>query len=121
MDLPVCRMRQIVKSIEQRTKLQKARDDMVVEWQTKTLANFIANTVKVPKGKQNPLVKAVESIRLVDMKELEDGTIPYTPEQIDPADDPAVYVEQGSQVAEQRNSPGSFERLLNGFREAPQG
>lgn len=112
-------MRQIVKSIEHRTKLTYLRSDMVVEWQTKTLANFIANTIKVPPGRTNQLVKAVDRIKLVDIKEV-DGSIPYTPEQVtQQADDPEVFVEQGSQVAEERNGVGSYEKLMRGFREAP--
>jgi hypothetical protein len=107
-------MRQIVKDIESRQKAQRLRRELVVEWQTKTLASFIANTVQV-KG-SNPLLKAVDKVRLVDKKELEGMTQQSGPK---PEDDPEIYVEQGSQIAESRNKPGSFEALLQGFRETP--
>ena len=73
----------------------------LVEWETKTLAIFIAGTVQVDKGKSNPLLKAAEKIKLpmnFDDEESEEDAA---------AEDPDVFVEQGSQKVKAR--PGSFE------------
>jgi hypothetical protein len=78
------------------------------------LAGFIANTVPTSKGKKNPLVAEVSKIKLVsdeDRAEFSSGPLPEA--------DPEVFVEEGSQVAADRNKVGSFERLHRGFREIP--
>lgn len=99
LDLNICRIRQIVKAIETRLKARELKRDLVAEWQTKTLAGFIAGTVKVPKGKTNPLAKAVDKIKLVrdeDMPDEEENRAP------------------------QANPAGTFEQLSHGFKGRPQ-
>jgi hypothetical protein len=91
------------------------RRDIVTEWQTKTLANFSAATVQVPKGKSNPLARAVDAITLVSHEDLKSIGASRMPEATNPkAFDPAVFVEQGSQVA--KNPVASFERIAQGLR-----
>lgn len=108
MDLPLCRMRQIVEAIKLRLKDSDLRERKLLEWQTKTLAGIIAATVQVPKGKQNPLFAEVEKITLTTKEE--NPAEAHTP----PETDPSVFVEQGSTVAADRNRVGSFERLTRG-------
>lgn len=115
LDLTVRRTRQIIDSINERRRLHKFERETVTEWQTKTLAAFIANTIPVPKGKVNRLAKEVDNISLVNEKDLKKYAGSPAPET-----DPEVFVEEGSQVAEERNSRGSWEALHQGFREVPQ-
>jgi hypothetical protein len=115
MDLTVRRTVQILKSIQERRKVAKLERDLAIEWQTKVLAGFIAGTVPVEKGKKNPLAAEVRNIRLVSDQIKEEFAGPEKPEA-----DPEVFVEEGSQVAAERNKVGSWERLHQGFREVPQ-
>jgi hypothetical protein len=103
--MPVCRFRQIVANIESRQKTRRLYDNTITEWQVRTLAQVIAATVPVEKGKKNSLADAAAKIRL----RLEDDG--GKAENDAP---PEVFIEQGSQVAE--NAPGSYERLLAGFQ-----
>lgn len=99
------RLRQITAVIEQRQKAQRLHRGALIEWQTKTLASFIAATVPVEKGKGgNPLAKAAEKVRLrlEDDEGVADNDVPME-----------VWLEEGSQTAE--NSEGSFEQLMRGF------
>lgn len=105
LDLYVCRLRQIVSAVELRIKQRELKRDLVTEWQTKTLASFIAGTVKVPKGKNNPLAKAVDKIRLVD-----DRDMPEEPE-VD---------REGPRDNRASNPVGTFEQLSRGFKPRPQ-
>lgn len=114
MDLTVRRVVQILASIRERHRVLRLERHAVTEWQTKVLAGFIANTVPIPKGKKNPLVAEVSKIKLVsddDRAEFASGPKPEA--------DPEVFVEEGSQVAADRNRAGSWERLHRGFREIP--
>ena len=96
-------MRQITANIEERLRDTRLREASLIEWQTKVLAKFIAATVPT-EGKKNPLADAADKIRL--RMETEDG--------ISESDaPPEVFVERGSQVAE--NKAGSYESLLSGF------
>jgi hypothetical protein len=115
LDITVRRLRQILETIKERHRVRKLERDMVTEWQTKTLAGFIANTIPVPKGKSNKLAKEVDNIRLVNQEDLKRAAGPQGQEA-----DPEVFVEEGSQVAEERNSRGSWEAIHQGFREVPQ-
>jgi hypothetical protein len=64
----------------------------------------------VPKGKSNPLLKAVDKIKLTEQKTETESAAEA---------DPSVFVEEGSQTAQ--NAVGSFERMLHGLREVPRG
>lgn len=105
-DLPICRLRQIIKTVEERRKAQQKVKNALLEWQTKTLAMFVAHTVQVPKGKSNPLLKAVDKISLNKDEKRDNSAVEA---------DPEVFVEEGSQTAQ--NHIGSFERVLGGFKE----
>lgn len=104
MDLPVCRLRQIVANIDDRKKSERLYASTIAEWQTRTLAQFIAATVPLEKGQKNPLADEAAKIRLrlENDKGKADNDVPI--EEI---------IEKGSQVAQ--NQPGSFERLMGGF------
>ena len=104
LDLPVCRLRQITANIEFRRKNERLHRNTITEWQTRTLASFIAATVDT-QGKRNPLAEEADKIRLrvEDKKGKADSDVPME-----------VFLEQGSQVAE--NPAGSFERLARGFQ-----
>lgn len=82
-----------MKAIEIRIKARELKRDLVAEWQTKTLASFIAGTVKVPKGRTNPLAKAVDKIKLVHDED-------RPKESAKPASNPT----------------GTFEQLSQGFK-----
>lgn len=92
-------------NIEARLKANRLHHGSIVEWQTRTLVQFISATVPVEKGKKNPLAAEADKVRL----RLEDDE-----GQADNDAPPEVFVEQGSQIAE--NAPGSFEKLMGGFR-----
>lgn len=93
--------------IELRMKAQREYDKTIAEWQTRTLAQFIAATVRVKKGTRNPLADAADKVALTfdsessgaDQQSMED------------------WIEHGSAVAAERNRPGSFERLTRGLRQ----
>lgn len=109
LDLPICRIRQIVKDIEKRLKAERLRQDLVLEWQTRTLAAFISGTVRVEKGSKNPLLEAVKDIKLV-----QDPGKPKAVEK-QPSEEHSLewIMEHGSPTAD--NSTGSFERAMQGF------
>lgn len=65
--------------------------NLLLVWQTRTLASFIAATVPVEQGKRNPLLEAAAEISLGPTAEKE----PQEP----------------------TNKPGSYERLTAGFKE----
>lgn len=104
LDLPVCRLRQIVAVIGERQKHERLYNQTISEWQTRTTVQFIAATVPVDKGKKNPLADAADKVRL--RMEDEKGQ--------SPSDVPMEeFIEKGSPVAE--NQAGSFEALMGGF------
>lgn len=65
-------------------------------WQTRTVCQFIAATVRVDKGKQNPLMEAANKIVLDTQESTELEALSSKP-----------------QVKE--NPVGSYERLMSGF------
>ncbi len=102
--MAICTLRQKIANIENRLKATRLHNKTIAEWQTRTLAQFIAATVPTERGKRNTLAEAAEKIRL--RMEDDDGV----------ADDDRPIeqvIEQGSQVAQ--NSHGSYERLMGGF------
>lgn len=100
METAVCRLRQIVANIESRQKGERQYQQTITEWQTKTLAAFIAASVPMEKkGQKNPLLD--EAMRISLTFEGDEALVKDVP--------PEVYVEQGSQVAQNKN--GSYERL----------
>jgi len=115
LDLTLRRVVQILAAIKERHRVIRLERHAVIEWQTKTLASFIANTVPVAKGKTNKLVAEVRNIKLVNEDDREKFSNKPAPDA-----DPEVFVEEGSQVAVDRNKPGSWERLHRGFREVPE-
>ena len=63
LSLPVCRLRQITGAIvERRLEEVRARASFI-EWQTRTLAGYIAATIPTG-GKKNPLLDSAGKIRL---------------------------------------------------------
>lgn len=108
LDLPVCRLRQIIANIEARKKATRQHHTTITEWQTRTLAQFIAATIPVEKGKKNPVADAAAklSLRIEDETGNSDDDTPME-----------KYLEEGSQTAD--NGTGSFERLTAGFGGAP--
>ncbi len=106
LELPIARLRQIVANIEDRVSAERKLQATFFEWQTKTLASFIAATVPTEKGKPNGLLKEAEKISLNL-----DGEAETLEKQV--INDPSVFVEQGSQSVS--NRVGSYERLMGGF------
>lgn len=106
LDLPVCRLRQIVAVIQERQKFERLHLQTIAEWQTRTTVQFIAATVPIDKGKRNPLADAADKVRL----RLEEDDKPESPSDV-PIEE---FIEHGSPFAQ--NAPGSFERLMKGFR-----
>lgn len=104
LEMPVCTLRQKIANIEDRLKYDRLHTQTIAEWQTRTIAQFIAASVPLEKGQKNPLIPAADKIRL--RMEDESGESPSDVP-------PEVFIEKGSQVAE--NAPGSFERLMGGF------
>ncbi len=109
LELPVCRLRQIARSIEDRLKAVSREHRDVVDLQTRAVVTFIAGTVRVEKGKRNHLLEQANKFKL-----FADSADPSGVQSTDSVDRPEVFVEQGSQVAD--NRPGSFEALMQGFR-----
>lgn len=110
LDLPVCRARQIAAVIEQRQRAVFQQQANLTEWSTRVLAEFIAATVPVSKGKSSDLLKSAQKLRLTfvgDDSSREDSG--------PPAVGPEVFVEEGSQIATERNRAGSFEALMHGM------
>jgi hypothetical protein len=107
METAVCRLRQMVANIEARRKAARQHQQTIAEWQTRTLATFIAATVpQEKKGAKNPLLEEAQKVRLqMEGEESEDDKAKDVP--------PEVFIEQGSQVAQNRN--GSYERLRRAF------
>lgn len=98
LELPVCRLRQILANIENRQKALRLHNTTIAEWQTKTLAQFIAASV----GSKD-LQKDAAKLRL--RMEDDEGNSDDTPME--------KFIEEGSQVA--KNAPGSYEYLRRGF------
>jgi hypothetical protein len=74
----------------------------LISWQTRTIAQFVAATVPVEKGKKNGLLDSADKIALDDIERKERDR-----EQEALASAPA------------ENAPGSYEALLTGFRPPP--
>lgn len=81
------------------------REEGLLEWQTKVLAVYVSATA-MDGGK-----KLIDSAMKISLRGGADETASTV--QDARANDPSIYVEQGSQVAENRT--GSFEKLLGGF------
>ena len=94
-------------NIEARQKVQRLYRNTITEWQTRTLAQFIAATIDTG-GKKNPVAEEALKIRLrmEDEAGKSDDDTPI--EQI---------IEEGSKTAS--NSTGSYERLMAGFGGLP--
>lgn len=131
LDLSIARLRQIVANIKQRKREELDQRAFFVEWQTKTLAGFIAATT----GREGAgLQKEAAKIDLLGLlqeslgaKKSESGS--SMPEVIRGGTDtggkeaPGAaedelpdFVKNGSAVAMRRNQSGSAEALLGGFR-----
>lgn len=111
MELPVCRVRQIVATVTERRTSLLARDRVHLEWQTKALCSFIAQTVQSTRGARS-LLREVERLTLFP------SVKPAQERPVVSADGPEVVragvaPDPGSQAAAAR--PGSYERLTAGF------
>lgn len=96
--------------IEDRKSQQRKYNETIAEWQTRTLAQFIAATVpQQKKGQKNPLAEEAAKIRL-EFK----GDKSSRKSSSDDERSLEDIIENGSKVAE--NAPGSYERLMRGFR-----
>lgn len=69
MDLSIARVRQISAAITERKMKEERKNQSLLSWQTKLICSFIAHTVPVEEGQENPLAKAAETITL-DPREL---------------------------------------------------
>lgn len=84
----------------------------MVEWQTKVLASYIVSVGNADEKGAKTLFKSIEKLNMFSLEpeeEIEESTGEV---KLKPEDDPNVYVEEGSQVAMERNSNGSFEKFF---------
>lgn len=105
LNLHLCRALQIMEVIERRKKDERLHNQTITEWQTRSLAVFIAASSMSPSKK---LIAEAQKLSL-DLEDSKGKSDKHTP--------PEVFVEQGSQVA--LNAPGSYERLVAGFGGLP--
>lgn len=97
--------------VEERKRQERRYSEQIAEWQTRTLAQFIAATVPGDgKSKKNPLAEEAAKIRL------DWGSGSKSESGGSSEDDLADIIENGSKVAMERNQRGSYERLMRGFR-----
>lgn len=82
-----------------------ARERVHIEWQTKVLASFIAQTVQSEKGARE-LLKEVERLSLFKQPEGEKSTRPA---------DSSAGSNGAAPVSGASARPGSYERLMAGF------
>lgn len=61
MDLPICRLRQIVAAINRRTYLRRREEISLTSWQTRQLSSFIAAGYMTD-GKGNPALDAAAKL-----------------------------------------------------------
>lgn len=106
LDIPICRARQIAANIEARRKDEFRQQALLVEWSTRSIVQYVAATVPTAKGKSNELLKSASKLRLL-LKGEDDSSPESSPELA-----PEEFVEDGSQVATERNRAGSFETLM---------
>lgn len=111
LDEPVRRIRLMVANIDVRVRARQKREEDIIDAQTRMLAQFIAATVKVPKGKKNTLMEDAKNLTL--FKKQENSDPDNRAEDVTGANNPEVFVEQGSQTAS--NKEGSFEALTRGL------
>lgn len=112
LDMPICRFRQILYVAQERISALRKHGEMVVDLQTRAIVAFIAGTVKVEKGKKNPLADAASKFKLFD-DSLDPSKVQGQRVETDSSTKPEVFVVHGSQVAD--NAPGSVEALMSGF------
>lgn len=106
--LSIARVLQITEAIGSRRKQEFLAAARISEWQTRTLAQFVAAAAgKGAEGLQKQAAK-------VSMDLDGDSSKVDTADGAPRADDPAVYVEQGSQTAQ--NPESSLAGLTRGFR-----
>lgn len=92
-----------------------------IEWETKTICQFVAATVPIAKGKENGLLKQANDISITDDFEIEEGNVqtatsstlkepdhPYHPA------DPEWQAYTTAKAAE-KNGEKSFERISRGL------
>ncbi len=86
-------MRQLVAVILQDKYIENKRQKRFLSWQTRTVCQYIACTVRIEKGKQNPLLEAASKIFLdkLESQELELAQ---------------------KQAPAKENTVGSYERLM---------
>jgi len=80
MDVPIARLRQIIEAISVRLQAASRERAVLTEWSTKTLAQYIAATVPVPKGKNNKLLKSAQKIELFPSKKAVASKVSAEPE-----------------------------------------
>lgn len=129
LDLSIARLRQILANISQRKRNELEQKAFFIEWQTKTLAGFVAATVgKEGKGLQKEASK-INLLKLLRDAFSEDGstdldsmreadTEPGSTEAPGAAVDAELpaWVREGSAVALSRNRAGTAEALMGGIR-----
>lgn len=107
LDMPLRRLRQCVAAINERMKLIDERRRRMVEWQTRSLASFIAATIPAgKKGEKNPLLEAAHNLSMTGNPDIPTETV----DEFDPANHEAAV-----RRAAGRNPRGSFERLMKGM------
>lgn len=115
MELPICRVRQIVAAVTERRSTLLARERVHLEWQTKSLCAFIAQTVQSPRAAKS-LLREVDRLTLFPGAEKRAAPVPSLP-----VSGEVDVVRAGSDAAVSSAHPvsappGSYERLMAGFR-----
>jgi len=107
-------MRQVVEAIRERVSVEQARERVYLEWQTRALASFIAQTVDSPKAAKK-LLEAAGHLSLNPDPDAKRSPSPVRPEPVtdvevvrpgEPPDESTVA--SGARL-------GSFERLAAGM------
>jgi hypothetical protein len=107
LDTPVCRLRQIVANIEDRLKAHRLRQEQIEEWHVRSLAQVIVSSSMADPKSKKALMGEVSKLSL--QMTSADSDKPTSPADVPPE----VFIEQGSQVADNPN--GSIERHRQAF------
>ncbi len=105
-------MRQVSEAIAERRSVEAATERVRIEWQTKVLASFIAQTVDSEK-QASALLKAADKLSMHRPPEENARPAPPTVSPSAPASDGDATTSPPVSGASAR--PGAFERLMAGF------
>jgi hypothetical protein len=101
-------LRQIEAAIAERRDAEEQLKQSYIEWQTKALGTLLSALSPNPKGGK-AMMEVVGDLTMRGEPSRKPGAAKIE-------DDDLEWHERGSPVAEDRNHPGSFERMLKGLQ-----